>query len=80
MFQRLINIFKSVLKLVVNGLGYSDSADTVVEVLFESDDFIIVNKPEDVFINNHNKQVIRMKYNLLQPVVVLAKFPRVVGQ
>lgn len=57
MFKNLIEFIKSVLNLIVSSLGYSNSNNIDVEVLYKSDDYIIVNKPEDVFINNNDKNV-----------------------
>ncbi|XP_026813943.1 RNA pseudouridylate synthase domain-containing protein 1-like [Rhopalosiphum maidis] len=54
-FERLINYFMTLINVVVTRLGlhYSDNID--VEIVYKSKDFIIVNKPEDIFTNNHNK-------------------------
>jgi len=47
-----------------------------VEILFKSENYIIVNKPKDVFINNHNKEVsnycipvLLFKYNILNLII-----------
>lgn len=61
--QRLITFFNSVLEsvnlVVRNHLGLCNSIknDIDVEIVYKSNDYIIVNKPEDVFVNNHNKEV-----------------------
>lgn len=58
MFDRLVNFVKSTLCLILRGLGLRNSSDEIiVDIVYKSDDYIIVNKPEDVFINNHNKEV-----------------------
>lgn len=62
--KNLIYFFKSVLNLIVSILGYSYSNDIDVEILYKSDDYIIVNKPEDVFINNHDKEVSSVHYKI----------------
>lgn len=56
-FKNLIHFLKSVLNLIVSSLGFSNSNNIDVEILYKSNDYIIVNKPEDVFINNHDKEV-----------------------
>lgn len=53
----LVNVFKSLLNFIFANLGSRGPNDVDVEVLFKSDDYIIVNKPEDVFVNNHDKEV-----------------------
>lgn len=54
----LIHIFKSAFNLIVTSFGVCGQYDDiVVDVLYKSDDYLIVNKPEDVFVNNHGKQV-----------------------
>jgi len=55
----------SLFNLVVTWLGLRSSNNIDVEILFKSNDFIIVNKPEDVFTNNHNKAVSKIKQNIL---------------
>lgn len=61
--QCLIVFFKSVLDrldlVVRNHLGLCNSKkdDVDVGIVYKSNDYIIVNKPEDVFVNNHNKEV-----------------------
>jgi len=47
----------SLINLVVIRLGLCDSDNIDVEIVYKSNDFIIVNKPEDIFTNNHNKAV-----------------------
>lgn len=53
--KRLINYFMSLINLIVIRLGFVDSDNIDVEIVYKSNDFIIVNKPEDIFTNNHNK-------------------------
>lgn len=57
MFRNLINLLKSILNLITNCLYFCNSNNIDVEILFKSEYYIVVNKPEDVFINNHNKKV-----------------------
>lgn len=58
MFNRLIDFLKSVLCLLVKGLKLCNSKNDIdIEIVYKSNDYIIVNKPEDVFINNHDKEV-----------------------
>ncbi|XP_025206616.1 RNA pseudouridylate synthase domain-containing protein 1-like [Melanaphis sacchari] len=54
-FEHLINYFMSLINLVVIRLGLRDSNNSDLEIVYKSNDFIIVNKPEDIFTNNHNK-------------------------
>ncbi|XP_060841685.1 RNA pseudouridylate synthase domain-containing protein 1-like isoform X2 [Rhopalosiphum padi] len=54
-FEILINYFMTLINLVVTKLGLRDSDNIDVEIVYKSKDFIIVNKPEDIFTNNHNK-------------------------
>lgn len=55
--KSLINYFMSLINLIVIRLGVIDSDNIDVEIVYKSNDFIIVNKPEDIFTNNHNKAV-----------------------
>lgn len=58
-FIRLIYYLKSVLIRIINQSlrTFKDRENIDIEVLYESVNFLIINKPEDVFINNHNKEV-----------------------
>jgi len=56
-FKSLINCLKFILKIIVSYLDFGNSNNIDVEILFKSDNYLIINKPEDVFINNHNKEV-----------------------
>lgn len=58
MFVGVFFFFKSVLTRIIGSLRlYGDSQNINVEILYLSNDYIIVNKPEDVFTNNHGKHV-----------------------
>jgi len=57
MFKSVINFLISILKLIVSYLDFGNPNNMDVEIVFKSDNYLIVNKPEDVFINNHNKEV-----------------------
>jgi hypothetical protein len=56
-FERLINYFMTLFNLVITKFGLRDSDNIDIEIVYKSKDFIIVNKPEDIFTNNHNKAV-----------------------
>lgn len=60
-----IHCFVSLFDLVVTWLGLRGSNKIDVEIVYKSNDFIIVNKPEDVFTNNHNKAVSKILPSLL---------------
>lgn len=53
----MLDYFKSLLNFIIVNFCFRDPNDIDVEILFKSENYIIVNKPEDVFINNHNKEV-----------------------
>eukprot|EP00102_Acyrthosiphon_pisum_P025608 XP_016662818.1 PREDICTED: RNA pseudouridylate synthase domain-containing protein 1 [Acyrthosiphon pisum] len=53
--ESLVHCFMSLFNLVVTWIGLRGSNNINVEIVYKSNDFIIVNKPEDVFTNNHNK-------------------------
>ncbi|XP_050436643.1 RNA pseudouridylate synthase domain-containing protein 1-like [Adelges cooleyi] len=53
-------------------IGFLKSSHHDIEVLFKSDDYLIVNKPEDVFLNNHSKKSPSLD------VLLIAKFPHLV--
>lgn len=55
--KSLVHCFMSLFNLVVTWIGLRGSNNFNVEIVYKSNDFIIVNKPEDVFTNNHNKAV-----------------------
>lgn len=55
--ESLVHCFMSLFNLVVTWIGLRGSNNINVEIVYKSNDFIIVNKPEDVFTNNHNKAV-----------------------
>lgn len=57
MFVYLFIFFKSLLNIILNNIGLYYLNNIDVEILYKSHDYLIVNKPEDVFINNHNKKV-----------------------
>ncbi|VVC25925.1 Pseudouridine synthase, catalytic domain,Pseudouridine synthase, RsuA/RluB/C/D/E/F [Cinara cedri] len=55
-FEDLINFFKYVLDHILCSLKLCGDLNHIdVEILYLSKDYIIVNKPEDVFTNNHGK-------------------------
>lgn len=76
--ESLFHCFMSLFNLVATWVGLRDSNNINVEIIYKSNDFIIVNKPEDVFTNNHNKTVsiilsstyIVLYYNNSQSMVV----------
>lgn len=45
------------LELLFEKLGFLRSSYVDIEILYESSDYLIVNKPEDVYVNNHFKEV-----------------------
>lgn len=55
--ESLVHWFMSLFNLAATWVGLRDSNNINVEIIYKSNDFIIVNKPEDVFTNNHNKAV-----------------------
>lgn len=56
--EDLINCFKFLLSHIFDSLRlYGDLHNIDVEIMYLSNDYIIVNKPEDVFTNNHGKDV-----------------------
>lgn len=57
MFENVINFFKSIFNFIFTHRGLNNLCNIDVEILYKTDDYIIVNKPEDVFINNHHKEV-----------------------
>lgn len=58
MFVYILKKLKSILNVIFSNLGlYRLKNDIDVEIVYKSHDYLIVNKPEDVFINNHNKKV-----------------------
>lgn len=53
----LLNFFKFILNFIINSLCLYNFKSINLEILYKSHNYLIVNKPEDVFINNHNKEV-----------------------
>lgn len=58
MYKNVINFIKSIFHLIFTHFGICNTPNNIdVDILYMSNDYIIVNKPEDVFINNHHKKV-----------------------
>ncbi|XP_050537005.1 RNA pseudouridylate synthase domain-containing protein 1-like [Daktulosphaira vitifoliae] len=60
-------------ELFLNKIGFLSSSHIEIEVLYESSDYLIVNKPEDVYVNNHFKE--KPSLDLL----LSAKYPHLVN-
>lgn len=56
-YSNVVGFFRYALNLVITSFGFRDSNNVDVDILYKTDSYIIVNKPEDVFVNNHDKQV-----------------------
>lgn len=56
-YLNIVGVFKYALSLIIASFGFNDSNNVDVDILYKTDNYIIVNKPEDVFVNNHDKQV-----------------------
>jgi len=70
----LIHCIVSLFNLVVSWLGLRDSNNIDLEIVYKSNDFIIVNKPEDVFTNNHNKAVSKILLSTVYCYYNITKF------